>query len=120
MKLNWAFIIIIILLSFCLYVFVPFQMDEANNGLRDPASVPLRGADVDPQDDDRSSKHAADLQKKVEEEGKRQDSAPNVHSFMSASVLESDEATSVSGEDEVNMTSLFHSRNRITTILKLF
>ncbi|XP_058235826.1 LIM domain only protein 7b isoform X3 [Hemibagrus wyckioides] len=88
-----------------------YSMDESNNSPRDPASIPLRGADVD-QDDDRSSKHAADVQKKVKEKGKKQDSAPNVHSFMSASVLESDKAASVSGEDELHHRDMRVSLNQ--------
>lgn len=65
----------------------------------------------DYREDARGSTRAAAQQttkKKEEELEKRIDSAPSIHSFVSASVLMSDKATCASGEDKVNTSLIFH------------
>lgn len=92
----------------------PLQMDDSYNGQRErdqlPGSVPHRGIDTTPDYKDdahlRSTRAATQWRKEEGVRGKRMDSAPSIHSFMSASVLMPDKAVSASREDKVNTRSL--------------
>ncbi|XP_034156148.2 LIM domain only protein 7b isoform X4 [Pangasianodon hypophthalmus] len=97
-----------------------YSMDDSHSGQRErhqlPASFPHRGIDTTPdyKDDTRSSTHEAVQwrKKKEEERGKQMDSAPSIHSFMSASVLIPDKAVCVSREDEVDHRDMQVSLNQ--------
>lgn len=88
-------------------------MDDLHNSQREQhrllASFARQETALTPdyREDARGSTHAAAQQtkKKEEELEKRMDSAPSIHSFVSASVLMS--ATCASGEDKVNTSLVF-------------
>ncbi|MCJ8748084.1 hypothetical protein PDJAM_G00160900 [Pangasius djambal] len=96
-----------------------YSMDDSHNGQRErpqlPASFPRQGPDTAPdyKDDTRSSTHEAVHWRKKKEEarGKQMDSAPSIHSFMSASVLIPDKAVSASREDEADHRDMQVSLN---------
>ncbi|XP_017313754.1 LIM domain only protein 7b isoform X1 [Ictalurus punctatus] len=97
-----------------------YPTDDSHNDRRErhqlPGSFPRQETDTtsDYKDGTRSSTHAAVRQRKKEEEerGKRMDSAPSVHSFMSASVLMPDKTVSASEEDEVDHRDMRVSLNQ--------
>ncbi|KAF4075313.1 hypothetical protein AMELA_G00233020 [Ameiurus melas] len=97
-----------------------YSTDDSHNDRRErhqlPASFPRQESDTSPdyKDGAHSSTHAAVQQRKKEEEdrGKRVDSAPSIHSFMSASVLMPDKAVSASEEDEVDHRDMRVSLNQ--------
>ncbi|XP_060755000.1 LIM domain only protein 7b isoform X2 [Neoarius graeffei] len=97
-----------------------YSMDDSYNGQRErdqlPASVPHRGIDTTPDYKDdahlRSTRAATQWRKEEGVRGKRMDSAPSVHSFMSASVLMPDKAVSASREDKVDHCDMRVSLNQ--------
>lgn len=100
-------------------------MDDSDSSQQEqhqrPASFSHQGVDPLPdyKDDARTSTHAAVQGRKKEDEegGRRVDSAPSIHSFISASVLMPDKAVCTSQEDKVSFS--FTPKITIITIILL-
>ncbi|KAF5897215.1 LIM domain only protein 7-like isoform X1 [Clarias magur] len=97
-----------------------YSMDDSANGQQDepqrPASFPHQGVDPLPdyKADARSGTRSAVQWRKTEDEegGHRVDSAPSIHSFISASVLMPDRVVHASEEDKVDHRDMRVSLNQ--------
>ncbi|XP_053333330.1 LIM domain only protein 7b isoform X1 [Clarias gariepinus] len=97
-----------------------YSMDDSDSSQQEqhqrPASFPHQGVDPLPdyKDDARTSTHAAvqGRKKEDEERGHRVDSAPSIHSFISASVLMPDKAVCTSQEDKADHRDMRVSLNQ--------